>query len=87
MNLQNGIQLSKLRNSPNSSQKINRKEAAIKRRITTLEDDISTFKTNMDFFANSKTADKLKADIEDKIVKTQQEIKELRGQLKLLKQL
>lgn len=85
--LQTQIQLSKLKNSPHGSQKINRKEGAIKRKISSLESDVATFKTNMDFFAASKNADKLKAEIEEKIKKAQVEIKELRKQLKLLKQI
>ncbi len=85
--LQTQVQISKLKNSPHSSQKINRKEMAIRRKISSLEGDIATLNRNMDFFANSKTADKLRADVENQIASTEKEIRESKKQLKLLNQI
>ena len=81
------VQMSKLKNSPHSGQKIHRKEGAIKRKISTIENDIATWKTNMGFFAQSKNADQLKKDFEDKIEKAEQELEDLKKQLDVLKEI
>ena len=81
------IQVNKLKNSPHAGQKINRKEGAIRRKISDLESEISTYKTNMEFFASSKTADALKNDLEKKIQKAEAEIDELKKQLEVFKKL
>lgn len=81
------IQMSKLKNSPHSGQKIHRKEGAIKRKISQIESDIDTWKTNMGFFAQSKNADELKKDFEDKIEKAEQELDDLKKQLEVLKEM
>lgn len=85
--LQTQVQLSKLKNSPHGSQKINRKEGAVKRKISVLEGDIATWKTNLEFFADSKTANKLKEEFEAKIEKAEAEIVDLKKQLRVLKQM
>ncbi|WP_421878028.1 DUF349 domain-containing protein [Marinoscillum sp.] len=81
------VQMSKLKNSPHSGQKIHRKEGAIKRKISAIENDISTWKTNMGFFAQSKNAEELKKDFEDKIEKAEQELDDLKKQLEVLKEM
>ncbi|OIN60903.1 DUF349 domain-containing protein [Arsenicibacter rosenii] len=60
----------------------NRGEGDIRRRISTLENDIATYRNNIEFFARSKNADKLKADIEKKIASAQAQLNDLRQQLK-----
>lgn len=84
--LKTQVQVSKLKNSPHGNQKIHRKENAIKRKISALENDISTYKTNMEFFAASKNADQLKDDFYEKIEKAEEELEDLRKQLDVLKQ-
>ena len=81
------IQVNKLKNSPHGAQKIQRKEAAVKRKMSELENEISTLKTNMDFFAESKTANKLKDEMQEKIEKAEAEISHLREQLKVFRKL
>lgn len=80
------VQLNKLRSSPHGDRKINRKEQALKRKIQAIESDISTYKTNIEFFASSKTADKLKEEMNQSIEKSEIEIDQLKKQLKMLKQ-
>lgn len=80
------VQLSKLKNSPHGNQKIHRKEGAIKRKISALENDISTWKTNVQFFADSKNANQLRDDFNAKIQNAEQELEELRKQLDVLNQ-
>lgn len=81
------VQMSKLKNSPHSGQKIHRKEGAIKRKISAIENDIATWKTNMGFFAQSKNADQLKKDFEEKIEKAEHELDDLKKQLEVLKEM
>lgn len=84
--LKGHIQRSRMRNSPGGEGKIRRKENSLKRKISTIENDINTYRTNMEFFAKSKTADKMKAEFDEKIEMAKQELKELRSQLRALSQ-
>lgn len=81
LDLKNHIQLGRLRNTPGGERKIQRKEHSIKRKISTLENDISTWNTNMEFFAESATADKLKAEMQQKIDEARSELDDLKSQL------
>jgi hypothetical protein len=78
------FEICKLRNSPHGNQKINRKENILKRKITGLENDISNWKNNLDFFAASKNADQLKRDFMEKIEAAERELDELKQQLSLM---
>ncbi|MBO0935742.1 DUF349 domain-containing protein [Fibrella sp. HMF5335] len=51
-----------------------------RRRISTLENDIATYRNNIEFFARSKNADQLRADIEKKIADAQKQLDALRNQ-------
>ncbi len=53
----------------------------VRRKIQTLENDIVIYRNNLEFFARSKNADKLRADVEAKIEKAAQEIQTLKQQL------
>ncbi|WP_425391077.1 DUF349 domain-containing protein [Ekhidna sp.] len=79
--LRNHIEMGRLKNTPGGDRKIQRKEHSIKRKISSIENDISTWNTNMEFFADSATADKLKADMQEKIEKAENELEELKSQL------
>ena len=79
--LRNHISMGRLKNTPGGAQKLNRKEHSIKRKISSIENDISTWNTNMEFFADSATADKLKADMQEKIDRAKHELEELKSQL------
>jgi len=78
-------QYQKLKSSPNASRKINRKEHTIRKQIENLENDISLWKNNIEFFAESKTADKLKEEFDQKINNAREELKNLKQQLKVLR--
>ncbi|NQZ77518.1 MAG: DUF349 domain-containing protein, partial [Ekhidna sp.] len=79
--LRHHIEVGRLRNTPGGDKKIQRKEHSIRRKISTLESDISTWNTNMEFFANSATADKLKADMQKRVDQAEKELAELKSQL------
>ena len=78
-------QLNKILNEPNAEQKIFRKEQNIRKVIGSLENDIALWKNNIEFFAQSKTADKLKDEFDEKIAVAIKELKHLKQQLRMLR--
>ncbi|MFD2936586.1 DUF349 domain-containing protein [Spirosoma flavum] len=61
----------------------NKRESDIRRRITSTENDIATYRNNIEFFARSKNADKLRADIDRKIADAEKQLDDLRHQLRV----
>lgn len=84
-NIKLTIKFSKLKNSPNANRKLHQKEGEIRKHINNLENDIVLWKNNLEFFANSKTADKLKEDFDIKIKKAKAELEELKEQLHVIR--
>ncbi len=80
------LELSKMKGGANSSHKLQKMEFTIRRKVSDLENNIATWNTNLDFFAASKTADKLRKEFDGKIESARTQIVELKKQLKLLKQ-
>jgi hypothetical protein len=78
-------QLTKIMAGPNSDRKLNQKENSIRKKIGDLQNDIVTWKNNMEFFASSKTADKLKKEFEEKIEDAEKEISLLKKQLRIVR--
>ena len=77
-------EVDKLKSGPNADRKIQRKEVEVRRLIGKIENDIALWKNNIEFFAQSKTADKVKEEFIDKIEKATSQLKELREELKML---
>jgi hypothetical protein len=75
------LQADRLRHSPDASQKLHQKEQTLRREISQLQNDIQTLRTNIDFFARSKNADKLREEYEGRIADTQKRIDILQRQL------
>ena len=65
---------------------MNQKEGQIKKKISSLENDINIWKTNIDFFASSKNADKLKLEFNQKIESAEKEVIALKEQLLILRE-
>ncbi|TDB67140.1 DUF349 domain-containing protein [Arundinibacter roseus] len=63
-----------------------RKENDIRRKVTQLENDIALWQNNIEFFAKSKTSDKLKATFEEKINKASEQLEELKHQLAIIQE-
>jgi hypothetical protein len=63
-----------------------RKENDIKRRVSQLENDIALWENNIEFFAKSKTSDRLKAEFERKISSAQAQLQELKHQLSIIQE-
>ncbi|UII30940.1 DUF349 domain-containing protein [Fulvivirga ulvae] len=78
-------QVNRILSGPNADQKIYRKEQAIKKQISKVEHDISLWKNNLEFFADSKTADKLKDEFSQKIKAATNELKNLKQQLRIIR--
>lgn len=80
------LNLNKLQSDPNSNRVLNKKEHGIRKQITDLENNVTLWKNNIEFFASSKTADKLKNQFEEKIQKAESEIDKLKKKLTILKE-
>jgi hypothetical protein len=80
------LNLSKLQSDPNSDKAFGKKEHGIRKQITDLENSISLWRNNLEYFAASKTADKLKLQFEEKIQKAESEIEKLKQRLSILRE-
>lgn len=69
---------------PGFGAKIKRKEQALRKKISLLENDIATWENNLEFFSKSKAADKLKQDFTAKIAAAKEEIQGLKNELDTL---
>jgi hypothetical protein len=78
-------QLSDLKNDPMAGQKIYQKEQSIRKKIQKVENDISLWRNNLEFFGRSKNADKYKEEFNSKINEATESLKQLKQQLKLLR--
>ncbi|MFY0687510.1 MAG: DUF349 domain-containing protein [Cyclobacteriaceae bacterium] len=79
------IRVNQIKSSPHGDRKAHRQEHSLRRRIQELEGDVNTWKTNLEFFASSKTADKLKKEFEQKIEDASDELNRLKQELKILR--
>lgn len=62
-----------------------KKEQQIRKRITQLEDELATLNNNLGFFADSKKGDAFRSSFEDKIKQTESQLKTLKNQLKMIR--
>jgi len=77
-------QFSNINYGPGAEKFIHKKEGVLRRQISTLESDINVWKNNLDFFASSKNADKLKEEFQVKIDKASAQLISLKEQLKVI---
>ncbi len=77
-------QIELYRKVPNAINHLSRKQHSIRKKVSTLENDISLWKNNLHFFSNSKTAAKLVEDFQHKIHEAQQELSRLKKQIKII---
>jgi Domain of Unknown Function (DUF349) len=78
-------QLSELKNDPFADKKLQQKEQNIRKKIGKVENDIALWKNNLEFFARSKNADSLRDEVNQKIKSAEEELSELKKQLKLIR--
>ncbi|QRR00884.1 DUF349 domain-containing protein [Dyadobacter sandarakinus] len=69
-----------------SSRGLYRKESDIRRKITQLENDIALWQNNIEFFAKSKSADRVKAEFERKITNAVNQLNDLKHQLTIIQE-
>jgi hypothetical protein len=81
------VELFKIKSEPDANRKLNQKEAGLRKKISSIENEIVIWRNNMEFFANSLKADKLKKEFEHKIQNAENQIEELKKQLEVLKEL
>ncbi len=63
-----------------------RKENDIRKKITQLESNIAVWQNNIQFFAKSKTSDKLKSEFEKKIASAEAQLSDLKHQLLIIQE-
>jgi hypothetical protein len=80
------LNLNKIQADPNSNRVLNKKEHGIRKQIGDLENNITLWKNNLEFFASSKTADKLKDQFDEKIQKAEREVEKLKKKLSILRE-
>ncbi|MEB2785540.1 DUF349 domain-containing protein [Algoriphagus persicinus] len=80
------LNLNRLQSDPNSVKTLNKKEHGIRKQISELENNITLWRNNLEFFAASKTADKLKDQFDLKIQKAEEEIGKLKSKLSILRE-
>ena len=78
------IDIRKLQGTPGAGRQMQKQENNLRRQITAIENNISTWKNNLEFFRDSKTADKFKKEFDVKIDEANEELKQLRKQLKMM---
>jgi hypothetical protein len=80
------LNLNKIQTDPNGARVLNKKEHGIRKQIADLENNITLWKNNMEFFTSSKTADKLKNQFDEKIDKAEQEVDRLKKKLSIIRE-
>ncbi|MCX2739379.1 DUF349 domain-containing protein [Pontibacter anaerobius] len=75
------LQVERIKHSPDAGQKLHQRENTLRREIAQLHNDIQTLRTNIEFFARSKNADKLREEYEGRIAEAQKRISHLQHQL------
>jgi hypothetical protein len=72
---------------PNGSSRVKQEEIKVKEKIRFLKGEIETWENNIEFFARSKNADKLKQEIQSKIDKSNSQITRLSQELNTIRAL
>ncbi len=75
-----------VREGGDSNKNLFRKESDIRRKVTQLENDIALWQNNIEFFAKSKTSDRLKSEFERKINSALEQLEELKHQLSIIQE-
>ena len=67
-----------------NTRNLDRQDSDIRRKMKTLEEEITLTRNNIEFFGHSKNAEKLKAEYMQKVLKAEKELKDLGDKLKLI---
>lgn len=80
------IEISALRDDPQSDRKLFHREQTIRKQIAKTENDIGVLENNLTFFERSKNASQMKEEYGNKIKEALAHLKDLKKQLKMLQQ-
>lgn len=69
-----------------SIRSLQRKEGDIRRKMTQIENDLTIWQNNIEFFGRSKNGEKVRAEFEKKIIVAQKQLADLKHQLKILRE-
>lgn len=78
-------QIALFKDSPDAKNKFQKKEKAVRAKVQELENNISLWRNNLEFFGKSKNAQQLRDEFDLKIIEANKEIAVLKEQLKILK--
>ncbi len=81
------LEVTTIKGTPRAERKLDNKEYSLRKKISSLEEDVSLWKNNISFFANSKNADKLRTEYEQKIAEAESELAHLKSQLDIIENL
>jgi len=84
-NLKLELEVAALKSSPDARKKLNKKESEVLKKIQSLKTDIQSWNTNIDFFASSANAEKLKVQVLRNIENARKELQELEEQLDIIR--
>ena len=80
-------EFSGLANADHSEAELYQKEQSVRRQIAKYEDDIALWQNNLEFFAHSKSTEKLRNEVNQKIDDAKVQLDALKRQLKMLRSL
>lgn len=80
-------EFSGLASADHSQAELYQKEQSVRRQIAKYEDDIALWQNNLEFFAHSKSTDKLRDEVNKKIDEARIQLEALKRQLKMLRSL
>ncbi len=81
------FEVESIKDSPNAKKKLYNKRTKIIDRIRKLKSESETIKTNMDFFALSKSSEKIISELQDKVDDYEKQIVELQEKLSIINDL
>jgi Skp family chaperone for outer membrane proteins len=80
------INYEQMAQEPGGSRRLDQEFQKHNRDLKRIENEISTLENNMEFLSRSKTADKLKDNIEKQISRLRERMDELQGKIKTIRQ-
>ncbi len=84
--IQTELALKSIGDNPLAIKQLRNKERTLRTKISAIENDIQLWRNNLEFFAASKTADKLRAEFDTKIQAAQAQIKDIQKELQVIEQ-
>ena len=82
--LEISVELGSLKGHPNAGVIIGKHKDKVRNQMNDIKSDISTLKTNIEFFARSKNADKLREEVDQKVAVAEKQLKELKRKMQLI---